>query len=67
MNDEIAKAIIELVGQGGAEASSIARLYIWLNSSLLSGALFVISIIVFYLGASKIAGRIWDANKDMDN
>jgi len=67
MNDEIAKAIISLVNQGGVEASSIARLYIWLNSSLLSGILFVISIIAFYLGASKIAGRIWDARKDLDS
>ena len=67
MNDEIAKAIIELVGKGGAEAAEIARLYIWLNSSLLNGLAFIGSIVLFYLCASKIVGRIWDVNENMDS
>ncbi len=66
MNDEIAKAVIRMIGEGGVEAASIAKLYIWLNSSVFSGALFVLSMFVFYLCASRIVGRIWDARKNMD-
>ena len=66
MNDEIAKAIITMVSNGGVEAASIAKLYIWLNSSVFSGVLFVLSIVVFYFCASAITGRIWDANENLD-
>ena len=66
MKDEIVKAIITMVSNGGVEAASVAKLYIWLNSSVFSAVLFVLSIVLFYFCASAIVGRIWDANKDLD-
>ena len=64
MNEEVMKAIIAMLGQGGVEAAEVARLYLWLYSPVVKGLFFWGGIILLYWGASRIARRLVERHDD---